>query len=350
MVDSELADITVLESATVREVIAVLDRSPIKLALVVDGFSRLKATVTDGDVRRGLLAGCKLKDSVTQIARREFVAVGEETRAKERDEKLQTHGISFLPVLDSSGRVLELHSGSQAPGQDVMPNTVVIMAGGLGMRLRPMTETTPKPMLPLGGKPMLQHIIESLQREGFRDIVLSINYLGGLIEQHFGDGRDLGVRISYLSEPKPLGTGGALSLLDRDFDAPLVVMNGDVLMTAKVADIVNYHLDNEAEVTVGVKSLETEIPFGVFSLDGARIVGVEEKPTYRNYVNAGLYVLNPALIAEIPRGERFDMPSILLSRIGTAKALAFPLHESWMDVGRPADFDLAEKNYEAGKD
>jgi len=350
MANSELADITTPGSATIREVIAVLDRSPIKLVLVVDGSNRLTATVTDGDVRRGLLAGCELRDPVTHIARREFIAVGEETRTKERDEKLRTHGISYLPVLDSSGRVLELHSWSRTPDQEVMPNTVVIMAGGLGTRLRPMTETTPKPMLPLGGKPMLQHIIESLQREGFRDIVLSINYLGDQIEQHFGDGGTLGVNISYLSETKPLGTGGALSLLDRDFDAPVVVMNGDVLMAAKVGDIVRYHVDNEAEVTVGVKNLETQIPFGVLTLEGARIMGVEEKPTYRNFVNAGLYVLNPAVLKEIPKGERFDMPTILEPRIGTLQALAFPLHESWIDVGRPDDFNRAEKSYQAGKE
>jgi NDP-sugar pyrophosphorylase family protein len=213
-----------------------------------------------------------------------------------------------------------------------------------------MTETTPKPMLPLAGKPMLQHIVESLRDEGFLDIVLSINYLGHKIKQHFGDGSALRVNISYVSEEKPLGTGGALSLLNRNFDEPIVVMNGDVLMAAKVSDLVRYHVENEAEVTVGVKILETQIPFGVMTLEGARIVGVEEKPTYRDYVNAGLYVLNPAVLAEIPKGERFDMPSILAPRVGTHKALAFPLHESWIDIGRPVDFDRAEQSYLAGKE
>jgi dTDP-glucose pyrophosphorylase len=343
-------DITLPDSATIRDVVERLDQSPIKLVLVVNDSNVLVATVTDGDVRRGLLAGYGLEDSVSHIARRDFVSVGPETTAKERDAKLKTYGISCLPVLDANGQVVELHSGLTASDREPIPNTVVIMAGGLGMRLRPMTETIPKPMLLVAGKPMLQHIVESLRDEGFRDVVLSINYLGHQIKEHFGDGGAWGVNISYVSEEKPLGTGGALSLLDRDFNEPIVVMNGDVLMAAKVRDLVRYHVDNEAEVTVGVKVLETQIPFGVMQLEGARIVGVEEKPTYRDYVNAGLYVLNPSVLKEIPKGERFDMPSLLVPRIGTAKALAFPLHESWIDIGRPVDFDRAEQSYQVRKD
>jgi dTDP-glucose pyrophosphorylase len=346
----EARDITLPDSATIRDVVERLDQSPIKLVLVVDASGLLMATVTDGDVRRGLLAGHGLEDSVSHIARREFISAGPETSAKERETKLKTHGISHLPVLDSNGRVVDLHSGLTATEQEIVPNTVVIMAGGLGMRLRPMTETIPKPMLLVAGKPVLQHIVEGLRDEGFRDIVLSINYLGHQIKQHFGDGGAWGVNISYVSEEKPLGTGGALSLLDRDFNEPLVVMNGDVLMTAKVSDLVRYHIANQAEVTVGVKVLETQIPFGVMTLEGARIVGVEEKPTYRDYVNAGLYVLDPAVLKEIPKGERFDLPSILVTRIGTPKALAFPLHESWIDIGRPVDFDRAEQSYQVGND
>jgi dTDP-glucose pyrophosphorylase len=350
MANSEVASITLPESATIRDVIECLDQSPLKLVLVVNNSNILTATVTDGDVRRGLLAGHGLEDSVSKIARQEFISVGQESLTSERNAKIATHGISYLPVLDAEGRVLALHSGLKSTESDLMPNTVVIMAGGLGMRLRPMTETVPKPMLPLAGKPMLQHVVESLRSEGFLDIVLSINYLGHKIRQHFGDGSALGVNISYVAEEKPLGTGGALSLLNRDFDEPLVVMNGDVLMAAKVSDLVRYHVHNGAEVTVGVKILETQIPFGVISLEGARIMGVEEKPTYSDYVNAGVYVVNPAVLAEIPKGERFDMPNILSSRIGTAKALAFPLHESWIDIGRPVDFDRAEQSYQAGKE
>lgn len=350
MANPHLADITVLESASIRAVIAALDHSPIKLVLVVDDSDRLTATVTDGDVRRGLLGGRKLEDSVSTIARREFISVGEKTKSNERDEKLRAFEIDYLPVLDSNGRVVGLHSGAKRPGQEVKPNTVVIMAGGLGMRLRPMTKTVPKPMLPLAGKPMLEHVVEGLRDEGFRDIVLSINYLGHKIEHHFGDGSTLGVNISYLAEEKPLGTGGALSLLTGDFAAPIVVMNGDVLMAAKISDIVGYHVANGAEITVGVKVLETQIPYGVVSLEGARIVGVEEKPTYSDYVNAGVYVIDPAVLPEIPKGKRFDMPEMLTSRIGTPKALAFPMHESWIDIGRPVDFDRAEQSYQAGKE
>jgi len=350
MVNAEVSDITLTESATIRDVIECLDRSPIKMVLVVNTAGVLVATATDGDVRRGLLAGHNLEDRLSEIARREFISAGQDAPASERDAKLVTHGIAYLPVLDAEGRVVGLYSSLKATTHKALPNTVVIMAGGLGMRLRPMTETTPKPMLPVAGKPMLQHIIEGLRNEGFIDIVVSINYLGHQIQEYFGDGATFGVNISYVSEEKPLGTGGALSLLDRDFSGPLVVMNGDVLMAAKVSDLLSYHSENGAEVTVGVKILETQIPFGVMTLDGARIMGVEEKPTYRDYVNAGVYVVNPSVLQEIPKGERFDMPSVLAPRVGTSKALAFPLHESWIDLGRPADLNRAEQRYQAEKE
>jgi dTDP-glucose pyrophosphorylase len=350
MVNAEVSDITLPESATIREVVERLDRSPIKMVLVVDTAGVLVATATDGDVRRGLLAGHNLDDGVSRIARREFISAGQDAPASERDTKLVTHGIAYLPILDTGGRIVGLHSSLKTAAREAFPNTVVIMAGGLGMRLRPMTETTPKPMLPVAGKPMLEHIIEGLRNEGFLDIVVSINYLGHQIQEYFGDGAPFGVNISYVAEDKPLGTGGALSLLERDFSEPLVVMNGDVLMAAKVSDLVHYHSDNGAEVTVGVKILETQIPFGVMSLDGARIVGLEEKPTYRDYVNAGIYVINPSVLEEIPKGERFDMPSVLAPRIGTPNALAFPLHESWIDLGRPADLNRAEQRYQAEKE
>jgi dTDP-glucose pyrophosphorylase len=350
MVNAEVSDITLPESATIRDVIECLDRSPIKMALVVNTAGVLVATATDGDVRRGLLAGHNLEDRLSEIARREFISAGQDAPASERETKLVAHGISFLPILDVEGRVVDLHSSLKVPAHETLPNTVVIMAGGLGMRLRPMTETTPKPMLPVAGKPMLQHIVEGLRNEGFLDIVVSINYLGHQIQEYFGDGAAFGVNISYVSEEKPLGTGGALSLLGREFSEPLVVMNGDVLMSARVSDLVRYHYENGAEVTVGVKILETQIPFGVMSLDGARIVGVEEKPTYRDYVNAGIYVINPSVLKEIPEGERFDMPNVLAPRIGTPKALAFPLHESWIDLGRPADLNRAEQRLQAEKE
>lgn len=350
MANGDVSDITLPESASIRDVIECLDRSPVKIVLVVDNSGVLLATATDGDVRRGLLAGHGLEDSLSHIARREFISAGQESPISEWDAKLKKHGIPYLPILDPEGRVVELHSGIRAANMESMPNTVVIMAGGLGTRLRPMTDTIPKPMLPIAGKPMLQHIVESLRNERFLDIVISINYLGHIIQEHFGDGSSFGVNISYVSEKKPLGTGGALSLLERDFVQPLVVMNADVLMAAKVSDLVRYHVENNAEVTVGVKMLETQIPFGVLSLEGARIVGLEEKPTYRDYVNAGLYVIDPAVLQEVPKGERFDMPSVIETRMGTSKVLAFPLHESWIDLGRPADLNRAEQTYLAVKE
>jgi NDP-sugar pyrophosphorylase family protein len=241
-----------------------------------------------------------------------------------------------------TGLFIDQPDGEAAPRN----NSVVIMAGGMGLRLRPLTENTPKPMIPVGGKPMVQHTIESLRAEGFVDFVLAINYLGDQIEGHFGDGSGLGVRITYVKEEQPLGTGGALSLLEGAFTAPIVVINGDVLLSARLADMLNYHHSHSADITVGVKVLETQIPFGVIELAGNQIVGMQEKPVYRDFVNAGVYVLEPSVVGSVPAAVRLDMPDLVAEWLGRRKVFAYPMHESWRDLGRIDDLELARQDYD----
>lgn len=346
MSNDELASYSLSDAATIRDVVENLNASAIKVAFIVNSVGQILATVTDGDVRRGLLKNHNLDESALVIAREAFVSATDGDAPAELDSLLRESGISHIPILDASGRFISLYPGVREANKTELPNAVVIMAGGLGVRLRPMTYKTPKPMLPVAGKPMVQHIIEKLRLEGFSDVILSIGYLGQQIEDYFGDGTDLGVTISYISEDQPLGTGGSLSLLRRRFAEPVVVMNGDVLMRAKMRDMVDYHIGHGAEVTVGVKVLDTQIPFGVMTLEGGQIISMEEKPTYRDYVNAGVYVIEPTVLEEIPPNQRFDMPDLIYPRLGTNRALAFPLHETWMDLGRPDDLHEAEYHYE----
>jgi NDP-sugar pyrophosphorylase family protein len=254
--------------------------------------------------------------------------------------------VTHLPLVDEDGKLAGLFIDQPDGEAATRDNTVVIMAGGMGLRLRPLTENTPKPMIPVGGKPMVQHTIESLLAEGFVNFVLAINYLGDQIEEHFGDGSGLGVRITYVKEEQPLGTGGALSLLEGAFTAPIVVINGDVLLSARLADMLNYHHSHSADITVGVKVLDTQIPFGVIELEGNHITAMQEKPVYRDFVNAGFYVLEPSIVGSVRPSVRLDMPDLVGEWLGRRKVFAYPIHEAWKDLGHIEDLERARQDYD----
>lgn len=346
MLVDDVSRCVVPEVATVKAVVESLTRSGLRLSLVVSPDGALLGIISDGDIRRGLLAGEGLDSPATAVMNRSFASAPRETSVSELKRVVRSHEVSHIPLVDQDGKLAGLfidHPDERDPGRD---NTVVIMAGGEGLRLRPLTEKTPKPMLPVGGKPMVQHTIESLRSEGFANFVLAINYLGDQIESYFRDGSDFGVDISYVRESQPLGTGGALSLLEGNFLSPIVVVNGDVMLSAKISEMLNFHSQSGGELTVGVKLLETQIPYGVVEVDGSRILGIKEKPVYRDFVNAGVYVLNPGLIGKVPHDEKFDMTDLLAQVIETSNATAFPLHESWIDLGRHEDLLRAREEHD----
>ena len=255
---------------------------------------------------------------------------------------MRLHKIDQVPLVDGNGVVSGLEFLANVDYSDAKPNTVVIMAGGLGMRLRPLTDHVPKPMIPVGGKPMLEWILTAASEDGFRKFVLAVNYLGEQIEEYFGDGEDFGVHISYVKEKEPLGTAGALSLLSEEQVDSIVVLNGDVLMQARLSEMVEFHRAEQADMTLAVKVLDTQIPFGVVSLKGSYVEEIREKPVYRDYVNAGIYVMEPEIIRTIPRMSRLDMPDLISQVLADRRVLAFPLHESWIDLGRRSDLEKAE--------
>lgn len=345
MLIHDLSSCTVVGTASVKDVVENLTLSGLRLCMVVDQDAKLLGIVSDGDIRRGLLAGKGLDDPVVEIMNRSFASSPDALGLADLASQARAKEISHIPLLDAEGRVTGLFVDQIDGGIPHLPNVVVIMAGGMGMRLRPLTETTPKPMLSVAGKPMVQHTIEALRSEGFRDFVISLNYLGEQIEQHFGAGSDFGVNISYVTEKEPLGTAGALSLMNRTFTDPVVVVNGDVLLLAKVSDMLDYHQSHEAEITVGVKVLDTQIPFGVVEVDGSRVMGITEKPVYRDFVNAGVYVLEPRVLEGLTPGARIDMPELVETAIARERVVAFPLHETWIDMGRPEDLRRAEDEH-----
>lgn len=337
--------------ATIQQAICNLNEVAIKIVLVVNGKGELEGTVSDGDIRRGLLKGVQLTGPITAVIHRNPLVVPPGMGHELVMRLMVANKIQQIPVVDELNRVVGLHVWDELVSPAARPNTMVIMAGGMGTRLRPHTESCPKPMLLVAGKPMLEHIIERAKLDGFSHFVLAINYLGHLIEQHFGDGACLGVRVEYLREEAPLGTVGALSLLAPKPDRPVVVTNGDVMTDIRYGELLDFHVRHRAVATMAVRVYEWQHPFGVVHTKGVDIVGFEEKPVSRSHINAGVYALDPAALDVLESGVHCDMP-VLFERLQaqSRRTVAYPMHEPWLDVGRPEDLNLArEQTAQAGR-
>ncbi len=328
--------------------VEVIDKTKMQIALVVAEEGRLIGTVTDGDVRRAILHGVGLSEPVTRImcARPTTASVGDspETIRAKMHRKLLRH----IPIVDGEGRIAGLYTLLQFMQLEEQKhdNLVVLMAGGRGERLRPLTLECPKPMLAVGTKPILQTILESFLLQGFSRFVISINYLGEVIENRFGDGSEWGAEITYLREETPLGTAGALSLLPERPDAPFLVMNADLLTKANFVNLLGFHAEHEATASMGVRSYEMQVPFGVAHVDNHRLVRLEEKPRLVHFVNAGIYALSPEALDFIPSAEPLDMPDLLNRMVAAGKEVAvYPVREYWMDIGRLSDYERANDEY-----
>lgn len=330
--------------ATIGEAIAALDRSGFQIVLVADGDGRLLGTITDGDIRRGLLRGKTLDSAVEDIAHREPMVVPPGVASDAALQLMAANKIRQLPIIDPDRRIAGLHVWDELRTPAERPNLMVVMAGGKGTRLRPQTESCPKPLLPVGGRPILEHVIERARRDGIRRFLFSVHYLAHMIEDHFGDGSAFGVEIDYLREEAPLGTGGALSLITQRPGVPFVVSNGDVMTDVGYGEIIDYHVRHGAAATMAVRSHELRNPFGVVRTDGLDIAGFEEKPVVRSLVNAGIYVIDPSALDCLTHGEHCDMPALFERlRAQERRTIVFPLHERWLDVGRPDDLEQARR-------
>ena len=326
------------------QVIHNLNETSLQIVMVVSSDGLLLGIVTDGDIRRGLLHGLDLKSSIDAIIFRDPLVVPPQLERDTVLQLMQANRIHQLPVVDEHRHVVGLHLWNELLAPASRSNLMVIMAGGQGTRLRPQTDHCPKPMLPVGGKPILEHIIERARGNGFHRFVLAIHYLGEMIEEHFGDGRRWQVEIEYLKEPSPLGTVGAISLLNRRPDAPFVVSNGDVLTDIRYDELLEFHTRNRATATMAVRLHEWQHPFGVVRTNGIDIIGFEEKPIARTHINAGVYVLDPDALDALEAGEHCNMPTLFSRLQDCAKrTIVYPMHEPWLDVGRPADLERAHE-------
>ena len=330
--------------ATIQQAISNLDQVAIKIAMIVNAGGELEGTISDGDIRRALLKGLDLSSPITSIIHRNAVVVPPELDREVVVQMMVANKIQQIPIVDGQRHLVGLHLWDEISTPSVRKNIMVVMAGGVGMRLRPHTENCPKPLVNVAGKPMLEHIIDRAKVEGFRHFVLAIHYLGYMIEEYFGNGERFGVHIDYLREQSPLGTAGALGMLDPEPGAPFVVTNGDVITDIRYGELLDFHIRHKAAATMAVRVHEWQHPFGVVQTQGVEIIGFEEKPVARTHINAGVYVLDPVALSFLSFEERCDMPT-LFERLQTQsqRTVAYPMHEPWLDVGRPDDLAIANR-------
>lgn len=325
---------TVGPGAILRDVLSRLEEGAAEIVLVVEG-GRLLGVMTDGDVRRALLAGHALDAPLSGFLVGDCITVSETASRTDVLELMHARRISQVPVVDADRRLVGLHLVHDMLGTTPRDNTVVIMCGGKGTRLAPLTDLIPKPMLRVAGRPILERIVLHLVGFGVRNIVLAVNYLAEQIEAHFGDGSRFGARISYLREDRPLGTGGALALLQSVSELPILVMNGDLVTQFSVDAMFAFHDAGGQRATIGVRRYFHTVPFGCVELDGTRVAQFEEKPTISRIVNTGIYVLDPRLISLIPRGEQFHMPQLLEGCLARNELVrSFEIVDDWIDVGQ----------------
>jgi dTDP-glucose pyrophosphorylase/CBS domain-containing protein len=345
----------VCEDASVRDAVAVIDRYGKGIALVSDADRRLVATVTDGDVRRGMLAGLDLDAPLADLlaSRRpeqplpSTASLG--TPADALVALMQATRLRQIPLLDAEDRIsglamLDELVETQGPGL-----RAVVMAGGFGSRLAPLTEETPKPMLPVGDRPLLQRIVEQLRDAGIRQLNVTTHYRAEVIRDHFGDGHAFGVEIEYVSEDQPLGTAGALGLLHSP--GPLLIVNADLLTRVDFRAMHRFHEEHDTAMTVAVRPYDLTVPFGIVRLDGETITAIEEKPLFQGFVNAGIYLIEPVVCRLVEPGERLDMPDLIARLVERGeRVIGFPLREYWLDIGRLADYEQALVEVARGED
>jgi dTDP-glucose pyrophosphorylase len=332
---------------TIKETLKIIDEQALQIALVVDERKKLLGTVTDGDVRRGILRGVSLDDPITEIMNATPTVALLFGNIINTLSIMKSKRLRQIPIVDDDGILVGLEVLEELIQPQIKGNWVVLMAGGLGTRLRPLTEDCPKPLLKVGTKPILETIIEQFIENGFTNFLISVNYRFEMIESYFGDGGKWGINIRYIHENKRMGTAGALSLLPVKPTNPFIVMNADLLTKINFKGLLDFHNESKTMATMCIKEFEYQIPYGVIRTDKQRLISIDEKPVQRYYINAGVYVLDPAALDFIPHDSFYDMPGLFDDLLKTDKsATIFPIREYWCDIGHLDDFDRANTEYE----
>jgi dTDP-glucose pyrophosphorylase len=326
--------------------IEIIDWNSQQIAVVTDEDGKLLGTVTDGDIRRGILKKVPLTSPVSQIMNPRPVTIPKMNDRKSIIDILNANKIRHLPVIDEERHVIGIERLEGQLADVHKKSWVVIMAGGLGKRLKPLTDDCPKPMLKIGDKPILQTILEQLIRQGFSRFCISVNYRSTQIKDYFGDGAGLGAEIYYINEKKRMGTAGSLSLFPFETQEPILVINGDILTKLNFEQLIDFHREHQAKATIAVATYDFQVPYGLIKANHDYLVGFEEKPIFSSFINAGIYVLNPDVLTCIPKNSYFDMNNLFKILLENKDAVGiFPIREYWTDVGGMKSFNDACKDY-----
>lgn len=318
------------------EALKKVNAPPLYAALIVDEGNKLCGILTDGDLRRGLLAGYDLGTVVDIFMKSDPTTAPASIPKQDAYSLLKRKNISLLPLVSELGKLESLLIVGSFHEENKRENAAVIMAGGKGSRLYPLTKDCPKPMLKVNGKPILEILIEQCIQAGFSNFYISVNYLKEQIIDYFGQGESMGISINYLIEDKPLGTAGSLQLLPKTINMPFLALNGDLLTRFDYRHLMQFHADHNSSATICVREHVTQIPFGVVQTEGHRLIGFDEKPTYRQIVNAGVYVIEPSVLTYLEPNMPTDMPSLLRKvQASGQEVMVCPIHEYWLDIGRP---------------
>ncbi|EAU40995.1 Nucleotidyl transferase [Fulvimarina pelagi HTCC2506] len=339
----DIKQLCILEDATIREAIESIDHAGRQVAFVISSNGRLVAMVTDGDLRRGFLQGVSLEDPVNRIMQSDFISA---PSRKDAARLMREKNVHHMPIIDADGFLFDVAFLDDFSTLQSRETEVILMAGGLGKRLRPLTETMPKPMLPVGGRPLLEIILRNFTDQGFRNFTICLNYMANVVRDYFGDGSAFDSSITYVQEEEALGTAGALTLLPERPSRPFIIMNGDLLTTLHFESVIRFHDEHLADATLCAREHLVQIPYGVVRSDDARLLSIEEKPTISQYVNAGIYVLSPNSLELLAYREHADMTQLfdrILER--NMKAVVFPMREYWIDVGQIGDLQKARSDF-----
>lgn len=331
-------------SDSILDAIKVINENVPKLALVCDQDRCLLGVITDGDIRRALLSHVDLNGPVSDVMCKTPIFAGIGTSTQDMLSLMRREKIQALPILDLSRRVVGIETFMHATAPVTSHESAVfLMAGGFGTRLRPLTQNCPKPLLKVGPRPLLESILLSFIECGFKTFFISVHYLSAQVKEHFLDGSAWGVSITYIEEESPLGTAGAMSLLEHKIEAPLIVMNGDLLTKVDFSALLAFHESNASKATMCVREYSMQVPYGVIESKGSQITGITEKPVEHYFVNAGIYVLSPDVVNDLEPNKPLDMPDLLNQLIEEKRKVSmFPIHEYWLDIGRLGDFEQAQ--------
>ena len=338
--------IIVQKNYTLLETMQIIDASSLQFAIVVDDEQHLLGTVTDGDIRRGILRGEGLDVAIEEVMNATPITALAGQKSYKYKQLMQKKKLKQLPIVDSKHKLIDVLFLDKWQSVSENNNSVVLMLGGLGTRLRPLTNDVPKPMLKVGNKPIVETIVDSFKQHGYTKFIFSVNYKKEMIQDYFQGGNDFGITIDYVEEQKRMGTAGALSLLKERPTAPFFVMNGDLLTQINFDQLMQFHEEHKAIATMCVREYEFQIPYGVIETDGASLINIKEKPVHRSFINAGIYVLSPEALDFIPQDEFYDMPTLFEQLMAAGKrTAAFPIHEYWLDIGQMDDFYRANEEF-----